>query len=101
MLAPAPGARRKAVLFEHIEHGQTRSAGHGVAAEGAEELHAVVEGGRDLASGDDGAEREAVADRLAEHEDVRHHALRLEPPEVRTHPAEARLDLVGDAQASR
>ena len=44
--------------------------------------------------------RIAVRDRLAEHDDVRHDAVRLERPEVRAQPAEAGLDFVGDADAA-
>src|SRR4029450_6198800 len=47
--------------------------------------------------GDAGPEREALADRLAEHADVGHDPLRLESPEVRAEPGEADLDLVRDA----
>ena len=85
-------------LYLHdIENGQPRGAGDGVAPEGAEELHAVGEGGGDRLGRHDGGQREAVPDRLAEDDDVRNDRLRLEPPEMRAQSSESDLDLVGDA----
>ena len=96
-VAHAPGPLLQPLLLDDVEHGEAGGAGDGVAAERAEELHAVVERVGDLARRHHGAEREAVPDRLAEHHDVRHDALSLEAPEVRAQPAEARLHLVRDA----
>ena len=45
--ADAQGALLQPLLLHDVEHGQTGGAGDGVAAEGAEELHAVVERGGD------------------------------------------------------
>ena len=56
---------------------------------------------RDLGRRHDGAQRVAVADRLAQRDDVGHDALRLEAPEVRADAAEADLHLVGDADPAR
>jgi len=43
----------------------------------------------------------AVADGLAQGDDVGHRPLGLERPHVAARPAEAHLDLVGDAHAAR
>ncbi len=92
--------RLQALFLDHVEHRQADGAGDRVAAEGAEELHAVGERVGDLRRGDDGRHRVAVADRLAEDDDVRHHALGLEGPELAADAAEADLHLVGDAEAA-
>ena len=57
------------------------------------------EGLGDGRRGHHGGERRAVADALGHRDDVGDHALRLEPPEVRAGAGEARLHLVGDAEA--
>ena len=75
-------------------------ARHGVAAERAEELHAVVERIRDRARRRDRANRMTVAQRLAHHDDVGHDVLILERPEARAHATESRLHFVGDAHAA-
>ena len=75
-------------------------ARHRVAAERAEELHAVVERVGDGARRRDRADRMAVAERLAHHDDVGHDALILERPEARAHAAEPGLHFVGDAHAA-
>ena len=49
---------------------------------------------------DDRGQRMAVADRLAHRDDVRHHALRLEPQQCGADAAEPDLHLVGDAHAA-
>ena len=91
---------REPLVLDHVEDGEAGGAGDGVAAERAEELHAVGEGRGDLARGHHGAEREAVPDRLAEDDHVRHDALPLEAPERLAEAAEARLHLVGDRDAA-
>ena len=75
-------------------------ARHRVAAERAEVLHAVVERVGDRARRRHRADRMAVAERLAHHDDVGHDALILERPEARAHAAESRLHFVGDADAA-
>ncbi len=84
------------LLLEDIEDGQPCGARHRASAEGVEVLHAVGEGVGDRARGHDGAQREPVADRLAEADDVRHATGGRERPEVRADPAETDLHLVGD-----
>src|SRR5579862_2000496 len=51
------------LVAQHVEHGQADRARHGVPAEGAEVLHAVVECGGDLRCRHDGADRVAIAER--------------------------------------
>src|SRR5256884_4776569 len=46
-------------------------------------------------------ERKCVPDGLAEHDDVRHHALRFESPEVRSQTPEADLHFIGDRHRAR
>ena len=59
----------------------------------------VIDAG-DLGPGDAGAERDAVADPLGHRDEVGRDAPVLEAPEGRPGPAEAGLDLVGDAEAA-
>ncbi len=98
-----PNAQRiflEMLVFEDVQNSESRGAGNGIAAEGAEEFHAVVEACGDFWSGDDCRERECISDRFAEHHDVGDNALRLEAPEVRAETAEADLHFVGDADAA-
>ena len=69
-------------VFEHVEHGQSDGARDGVAAERAEVLHPVVERRGYLRRRHHGADRMPIADRLAQHHDVRHHLLLLEAVEM-------------------
>ena len=85
------------LVADHVQHREADRGRDRVAAEGVEVLHAVRERARDLRRRDDGAERMAVADRLAHRDDVGHDALRLEAPEVRADAPEPDLHLVGDA----
>ena len=69
-----------------------------VSAEGVEIFHPV---GKSLGYGPGGNHRGqgvTVADRLAQGHDVRDHLLGLKSPEFHPGPAEAHLDLVGDAE---
>ena len=95
------GVSLEIVALDDVEDGQADRARDRAAAEGAEELHPVVERGGNLTGRDDGAERIAVADRLPEHDDVRNDAVSLEGVEMRAHPAVRALDFVGNAHAAR
>src|ERR1051325_8829910 len=89
------------VLFlDHVEHGEADRARYSVAAECAEEFHAVVERARDLGRGDNGAERMAVADWFAEHDDVRYDVVVFEGPEVRADAAVSGLHFIRNANAT-
>src|SRR6516165_2350175 len=72
---------------QNVQNGKTRGASDWVAAESAEELHAIGEGSRDFGSRDHSRKREGVADGFPEDNDVRHNALRFESPEMRSQPA--------------
>ena len=89
------------LFFEDVQNSESRGAGNGIAAEGTEEFHAVVEACGDFRSGDDCRERESISDRFAEHHDVGNDVLRFEAPEVRAEAAEADLHFVGDADTAR
>ena len=80
-LAEPRGVRLQALVGDHVEHRQPDRARDGVAAEGVEVLHPGLERARDRRRGDHRAERVAVADRLAERDDVGHDVLELEAPE--------------------
>ncbi len=85
-------------FFAHDpQHGLADGAGYGIAAEGAEEFHAVVESGRDFGTGDHGTERMAVADRLAQDDDIGQHVLFLKGVKMAADPAISRLHFIGDA----
>src|SRR5262245_59254836 len=70
-------------LMHDTQDFQSDDRGHRAPAKGREELHAVVEARGDFRRRDYGADGISIADRLAEHDDVRHDALLLESPEVR------------------
>src|SRR5579862_2988205 len=88
------------LVFKYIQNGQTCGTGYGIAAEGAEELHTVIETGGDFTGGDDCGQWERVSDRFSEDDDVRDDALSLESPEMCAEAAEADLHFVGDADAA-
>ena len=69
----------------------------GLPREGVEVLHAGDEGGGDLRRRHHRAHRMPVADRLAQRDDVGHHAVALEAPEVLADAAEPDLHLIGHA----
>ncbi len=87
----------KIFVAKDIQDSEPCGAGYGIAAEGAEKLHAIVEGGRDFGSGDDGSERESVADRLSQDEDIGNYALGFETPEMRAQAAKTDLHFIGNA----
>ena len=89
------------LLCKHLEHREAGRRGNGIAAEGGEELHAVVEGRGDLPGGDHRGQGKAVPDGFAKDHDVRHHPLALKSPEGRTQAAEARLHFVCDHHPTR
>src|SRR5256885_1594207 len=76
---------------------KTSGARHRIAAERAEKLHSIVKRIGDLLCRDDCRERERVADRLPQDDDVRNDALRFESPEMRSQTPESNLHFVGDA----
>src|SRR5262245_55628157 len=84
----------------YVEHCEPHRAGNGISAKGAEKFHAIIKLARDFTCGDHRGQRKRISNRLAEHHDVRHDALRLEPPKVRTEPAESHLHLVRNANAA-
>ena len=87
-----------ALVVDDVEDGQRGRRGHRVAAERAEEHGLVGEPGRDLAPGDDRADRVAVAHRLAERDEVGRDAEPLRTTTSVAGPAVPALDLVGDPQ---
>src|SRR4051794_7619876 len=64
-------ALHDALVVNHLEHGQRRGHGDGVATESAEELACGREALSEVAPRDDGRNRMAVAHWLAERHDVR------------------------------
>src|SRR5687767_4303803 len=95
-LADVVRARDEPFVAQDVERRETGGAGHRVAAEG----RAVRPGPpavMELTGSDDRAERQAAAERLREHEDVRAHtdALRGGPG---ARPAKTRLHLVEDEE---
>mgnify|MGYP000871071529 CR=1 FL=1 len=64
VLAHVTGVLTEVLLLHHVEHSESRRAGHGRASEGAEELHAVVERLGDLRRGHYSPERESVTIRF-------------------------------------
>jgi hypothetical protein len=88
------------VVPEHdVEGGFALSHGEGVAAEGVE-VDAARHFFGDGVGGDDGGEREAVADGFGHDDDVGDDTIILEAPEVGAGAAEAGLDFIGDADAA-
>src|SRR6185503_18881893 len=83
-----------------LEHRAALGTNDGVAAEGVE-MDSRGEGLGDLRCRDDGGERATVPDPFSHGDDIRHDALSLEPPKLRSCATEARLYLVRDAQAAR
>ncbi len=88
------------LFFEYLQNRESGGARYRIAAEGAEEFHSIIETCGDFRSGDDCSKREGIADRFAEHHDVRNDSLRLESPEVRAEAAKADLHFIGDADAT-
>ncbi len=99
--ADVVGMRLQTLPLEDLQHREADGRGYRIAAEAAEELHAVGEGLGDGAGGHHRPQRVAVPHGLAQRDDVRHDALGLEPPHVRTDAAEPHLNLVGDAESPR
>ena len=87
------------VASHDLQGGAPLGDGDGVAAVGVE-MNPLGEGLGDLVGGDDGGERGAVADAFGHDDDVGLDALGLEAPEGLAGAAEARLDLVGDADTT-
>ena len=81
-------------LFDLVENGQAEAAGDGVAAEGRAVM-AGLDHAFDRRAGEDGAERQAAAERLGQRDDVGDDAALLEGEE-RSGAPEAALDLVED-----
>ena len=98
IVAEGEGILAQAIALKDFQHLETDRAGDGIAAEGVEIFHAVVEAVGNLARGDQGRHRVAVADGLAHGDEVRHRPFRLERPHMRADAAEADLHLVGDHQ---
>src|SRR5699024_4868507 len=94
------GVVLQALILDYVEHGQANGAGHRVAAEGIEILHAVGKGSRDLRRGDDRGHGVTVADRFAEGDDVRDGILDLGCPECFAGATEADLHFVGDSDTA-
>src|SRR5262245_39245148 len=99
-LADAQRVCLQPFVAHYIEHCEPRRAGNGIAAERTEKLHSVIKLARNLARGDHRSERERISNRLAEHHDVRHNALRLESPKVRAEPTESDLHFVSNTNAT-
>ncbi len=90
----------KIFVAKDVEDSKAGGTGDRISAEGAEELHAVVERGGNFGSGDNGGERKGVSNGLAKDGDVRNNALGFKTPEVRAEPPEANLNFVGNADAA-
>ena len=88
-------------LLEHVEHRQADLAGDGTAAHGREEAALALQRVGDGGGRDHGRDRVPVAGRLRDRDDVGHHALLLEAPEMGSQAPVADLHLVGDADAAR
>src|SRR5262245_47111517 len=101
MSADAQRVLLQAFFAYHSQHRQTGRAGYGVAAEGAEELHTVVERVSNLPRRDDGRQGEAIADRFAEHHDIRHDSLHFKTPKMSPQSAESDLYFISDADSPR
>ncbi len=90
----------QSLVLDDVQHRQADGARHGIAAEGVEVFHAVVERLGDVWRRDDGAEWMAVPDGFAQRHDVGHDSLRFETPEMCSHAAESDLDLIRNAHAT-
>src|SRR4029079_6109851 len=101
LVADTAGVVLKLGLTHDVEHRHPDRARHGVAAKGAEELHAVVERARDRARRRHSADRVSVAEGGAPDDDVGYDPLVFERPEARPHPSEPCLHFVGDADTAR
>src|SRR5882762_1629907 len=89
------------LCFQNIQNRETCRASNRVAAERAEEFHAIIECICDLLGGDHRGERKRIANGLAKHDDVGNHILRFESPEVLPQAPKSHLDFVGDTNAAR
>src|ERR1700752_2587686 len=89
------------LLSDHIEYRQTNGARNGVAAEGIEIFHAVIERVRDFRRGDYGRQGMSIADWFAHRHNIGYDSLRLESPEVRADSPKTNLHFIGDANAAR
>src|SRR5215469_17848567 len=98
--ARAQGVLLQAFFLQDVQNRQSHGTGDRVAAEGAEKLHAVVEGFGDSSRSHHRRERESVSDGLAEDHDVRHYALRFKSPKVSAQTAESDLHLISDTRSA-
>src|SRR5579884_846406 len=89
------------LLFQHVQHRQSRPACHWIPTERAEKLHPVRERRRNLARRHNRSQRRTVPNRLSQHHHVRHRFLHFKPPEVRSQPPESRLHFIRYANPSR
>src|SRR6266487_688685 len=101
MRAGAQGVLLKLLFLDNIEHCQPDGAGDGVAAEGIEVLHAIVERSGDFGRRHYCGKGMPVADGLAQGDDIGDDALRLEAPEVRANASKTYLHFVCNAAAAR
>src|SRR5262245_24813115 len=95
-LAELPGLGEEGVVTDAIEHGRRGCAGQRIATEGSAEA-AGADRVHQLGAPGNGRERQAAAERLAGHEQVRLDAVVLGCPH-RPGPADAALHLVGHVQ---
>jgi hypothetical protein len=100
MVADLFGMCLQVRLVHNLEHFGSYGARDGTAAERTEEFPAVVEGCRNFRRRDDCADRIAIADGLAEHDDVRYDALLLEAVKIFPEPTVSGLNLIGNADTT-
>ena len=98
--ADAPGVLLQPLLLEDVQDRQADLARDGAAAHGGEESALPLQRVGDRGGRDHRGDRVPVAGRLRDRDDVRHHALLLEAPEMRAQAPVADLHLVGDADAA-
>src|ERR1039457_1901362 len=98
--ADGSGVVAQAFGLDHVEHRDRGGDADRVAAEGVEVPDLLPELRDDLRADGDAGDRHAVAHRLAHHDEVGHDAVALEAPDGTSGAGEARLDLIGDVEAS-
>src|ERR1700722_4267937 len=86
-------------LMHNLQHLCPYGARDGATAEPAEEFPAVVEGCCDVGRRNNCADRIAIADGFAEHDDVRNDALLFKAVEILPESAVSGLNLIGNADA--
>ncbi|MNC45175.1 hypothetical protein D3C75_941230 [compost metagenome] len=94
------GVVPQAFFLHHIQHRHADAATDRAAAGRGEEVALGLQRFGDLAAGDDYAQWLAVAHALGHGDDVGHHPLLLEAPEVLTQAAIAHLHFIGDAHTA-